>query len=190
MSNALFSVFGEINLSDSAKTLFIFLLGFKQLTGKLPNPDKVPVIGSGDIIEVFVELTEAGYILGSPRNYELNLKKLKLQNFSTKIREPSVLELVQSFREHHQKYRKSKPINGEKDLIQLRFLIRNFSGVTVKELIQPFFVHIHEKKTVGPTSISHFFPFALKRLEKTTGKVQKLTSELGAVKKKSIRPIL
>lgn len=187
--SALRLIFGkQCTLTHKAKQLFVILSGIERLLGTYCSIEQIPRIGGQDPRDLLIELSDAGYVLGTPTKYELNLKKLKMRpKFSTKEPEPKVLQIIREFQKQSKAYRKQRATNAEKDMIQLRFLIRNYNGYEVQKMIVPFFT---DKKTVarkGQVTVNEFFNFALFRLGKQFGKPQHQTEELGVTHRKKHR---
>jgi hypothetical protein len=180
--NPLKKIFGKnCPLGPHSKRLFIYMVGMERLLGKCPPIQMSKKIGE----DAAMELSDHGYILGTLKTPTINYKKLGL-DFSTKIEvkdEPKVLQIIREFHKQHKTYRKIRGYNGERDMIQLRFLIRNYNGHEVQKQIIPFFADEGTKKMKGEVGIAQFFRYAIKRLQKEFGKPSEIPGDLGVAKR-------
>jgi hypothetical protein len=157
--------FSEGNISKEAKILFLMLLGIKDLLGKNITAEQVKQ-------DCFIELSEAGYILGSPTKYSLNKNKLSAEILALKSDSeasdgpvPSMMDLVSYFKTQHLRFRDTKPKSNQKSLVQLRLLTRLYSSKEVKSAIIPFFHDNKVKQLKGQLTIGDFYNWAIYHLK-------------------------
>lgn len=192
MKPALRQIFPQgTKLSHGAQKLFIFLAGFERITGKLPDTTRVelPATSFQDVDELLIELSDEGYIQGTPQKFTLNFTKVAVTTKSLHVNSKpmSMLDLLDKYKKLHTKHFKCKMPSGEKDLLQLRHLVRQFSADEVSNLIPAFFHDDKIRGRKGPFKLDVFFLWATNHLRKKYGVKIPSTNSLGKVKKRTKR---
>jgi hypothetical protein len=124
-------------------------------------------------LDLFEPLFEERVLIGTPSEYKINYKKLK---FNVKFADSSaenhgespltVKDLIDTFRKHHKKARKSRAKNSSKEIQQMRFLVRKFDVQNILPLIPAFFLDKNVVEKEGSVSVDYFFNWAKKKLTK------------------------
>ena len=168
--NVYTDLFKGLKISSLARRTFLALIGTKTLTGKLPKVEHFPM-NIDKTEEAFAELFRLGLVLGTPTNYRLNTSKLDFVEApaAAGTPEPAILTLLKEFNDQHSLLKRRKARSDQKSLLQLRRLVRKYSGRALQGLIEPFF---SSKTAQGSEQLSciDFCMWADKQLNQRTSK--------------------
>lgn len=129
-----------------------------------------------------MELSEKGYILGTPVRYSLNFNKIKAAGLAQAVADtpsspasavslaPSLMTLLKTFNDGHARIKKAKARNNEKSLSLLRSLVRKYDARLVFAAIGPFFQSKVAVTAKGPMSIQDFYGWADRQLKSQVSK--------------------
>lgn len=162
-------------LTEQARLLLLVLLGIDRLGLPMPKLDYLLLLGGDDFEEALIELNDKGFILGTPDKFTVNFPKL--EKFNVKSVEiagqkdpPAVLTLLSHFKALHKRLRRGKARSSEREIVQIRYMIRKYDPNEIKPLMEQFFREPLIKARPGNLNIQDFFLWAVKKLDKKASK--------------------